>query len=406
MLGIRFLRSAAAGFVLVALLFACAPFPPERLALVPLRFTHLPGWEHDRQSEAIPAFLKSCTRIKALAETTLLGPDGLAGTVADWRPLCQQAARRPAADNAAARAFFEHGFRPYRLAVGRRTKGLFTGYYEAELRGSKKRGGAYTIPLYGLPDDLVTAELGRFDPELQGRRITGKVVGGKLEPYASRAEINAGALVGKKLELIWVDDPVEAFLLQVQGSGRVRLAEGGTLRIGYAGFNGHPYSSIGTELIRRGEIARKAISAQAIVKWIHAHPKEGAALMETNPAYVFFRVVKGDGPIGAEGVALTPGRSLAVDPAFLPYGAPMWIDAHNPDRYEPPLRRLLILQDTGSAIRGPIRGDGFWGFGQEAAAKAGTMRHQGEVWLLLPHTVHPSTAPEVTRGVAPLPIGG
>jgi membrane-bound lytic murein transglycosylase A len=402
----RFSRIAVAIFALVALLSACAPVRPERLALVPLRFTHLPGWKHDRPGEAIPAFLKSCARIESLAETAPLGPDGFAGTVADWRPLCRQAAQLPVADDAAARAFFERGFRPYQLAVGRRTEGLFTGYYEAELRGTRKRGGAYTIPLYGLPDDLVAVDLGRFDPELEGRRIAGKVVKGKLEPYASRAEINAGALTGRNLEIVWVDDPVAAFLVQVQGSGRVRLAEGGTLRIGYAGFNGHPYVSIGAELIRRGEIVREAVSIPAIVQWIGAHPEEGAALLETNPAYVFFRVVEGDGPIGAAGVALTPGRSLAIDPAFLPYGAPMWIDTHNPDRYEPPLRRLLITQDTGAAIKGPIRGDVFWGFGEQAAAKAGAMRHRGEAWLLLPRSVSPPTAPEVSRGVAPLPIGG
>lgn len=275
---------------------------------------------------------------------------------------------------------------------------MFTGYYEPELRGSRTRGGRYTVPLYGRPADLVTVDLGQFRDELKGQRIVGRVRQGALRPYATRAEIEAGALHGIKhedggsLELVWVDDAVDAFFLQIQGSGRVVLEDGSVLRVGFAERNGHPYVAIGRELVAQGIMTREQVSMQSIREWLAANPDTAAELMNRNPSFVFFRTLPSstspeDGPFGSEGVPLTPGRSLAVDRNFLPMGLPIWLEADDPINSGQRLRRLLIAQDTGGAIRGPVRGDVFWGFGADAAERAGRMRSAGRYWILLPRDV-------------------
>jgi membrane-bound lytic murein transglycosylase A len=205
-----------------------------------------------------------------------------------------------------------------------------------------------------------------------------------LKPYETRQEIDAGRLSGRDLELLWVDDPLDAFFLHIQGSGRVRLADGETVRVGYAGQNGQPYVAIGRLLAERGALRRDEVSLQSIRDWLAAHPAEAAEVLAANPSYVFFRLLEGDGPIGAHGVALTPGRSLAVDPSFVPLGVPVWLDTTDPLDERRPLRRLMMAQDTGGAIRGAIRGDVFWGAGEEAKARAGRMRSRGRYYLLLP----------------------
>ena len=362
----------------------------DRLVLLPAQFEDLPGWREDALAEAVPAFLRSCKRISALPDEADLG-EPFAGTAASWKPLCAAAAKLPAGDSAAARAFFEAELRPYAATNNEAPLGLFTGYYEPLLQGSRKRGGRYTIPLYVCPPELVQVELGRFREELKGQRIAGKVEDGTLVPYPDRAEIEEGALSGRKLELVWVDDPVDAFFLQIQGSGRIRLAEGGEMRVGYAAQNGHPYFAIGRDLIDRGALTRDEVSMQSIRKWLVEHPEEAREVMRKNASYVFFQELKGEGPLGAEGVALTPGRSLAVDRKHFPLGVPIWLSAGmpgpkegDPDRK---LRRLLVAQDTGGAIRGPVRGDVFWGYGPEAAELAGRMKHRGRLWVLLPKGV-------------------
>jgi len=226
-------------------------------------------------------------------------------------------------------------------------------------------------------------------PDLRGKRLAGQVEGGALLPLPDRAAIEKGALAGRGLELVWVDSPVDAFFfLQIQGSGRVRLAEGGEVRIGYAADNGRPYTAIGRELVRRGIYQPKEVSMQSIRRWLEQNPAEAEALLDTNASYVFFEEIHGEGPLGVEGVPLTPGRSLAVDLQHWPLGVPLWLDTtapaardNEPDR---PLRRLFIAQDTGGAIRGPVRGDLFWGAGRDAEAVAGKMKHPGRLWVLLP----------------------
>jgi membrane-bound lytic murein transglycosylase A len=261
---------------------------------------------------------------------------------------------------------------------------LITGYFEPELRGSRERGGGFTVPLYRRPSDLVAVNHDSFSKELNGQRIAGKVIQGRLVPYYDRSQIERGALRGRNIELVWVDSATDAFFLHIQGSGRIRMRDGSILRVGYAGSNGHPYTAIGRALIKRGAIPRDKVSMQTIQKWLAAHPADGATLMRTNKSYVFFRELTGAGPLGAQGVALTPERSIAVDRRFLPLGLPVWLDTTLPDATNSQFRKLMIAQDTGGAIRGAVRADIFWGFGEYAARMAGAMKSRGRYWFLRP----------------------
>jgi membrane-bound lytic murein transglycosylase A len=368
------------------------PTPPApRLELAEVSFGELPGWNDDGVAAALPAFRRSCAVWRNRPAAAAVGSAGVAGTVADWLPLCDALAAVLAGDDAGARAALEQLTRPVAVSDGDDAIGLFTGYYEPTLRGSRRQAGAYRIPLYLRPPELVSVDLGDFRPDLAGKRIAGRVVAGELQPYHDRTAIDEGALAGRGLELLWVDDPVDAFFLEIQGSGRVELEDGSTLRVGYAGQNGHPYTAIGRELVARDAMPLEQVSMQSIRAWLEANPEEAVEVMRTNSSYVFFRILEEDGPLGAQGVVLTPGRSLAVDPVFLPYGAPLWLDstypAPEPGEVGAPLRRLVVAQDTGGAIRGVVRGDVFWGPGEEAAELAGRMRQEGRLWLLLPRTV-------------------
>lgn len=368
------------------------PPPPPRLDLAPAKFSELPGWGDDAAAEALVSFRQSCSALGRLAADRPVAPLGErsalpATTAGAWQGICRRAARVGKGD-AAARAFFEAELVPWSAQDALSREAFFTGYYEAALRGSRKRGGAYQTPLLTRPGDLIDVDLGAFRDEWKGKRIGGRLAGSRLEPYPDRAAIEAGALAGKKLELLWVDDPADAFFLHIQGSGRVTLPDGSVVRVGYGGQNGRPYVAIGKELIERGELTKETVSMQSIRRWLAAHPAEAMALLDKNPSYVFFRRLDGPGPLGTQGVPLTPGRSLAVDRQFLPLGTPVYLDATapgpregDPDR---PLQRLVIAQDTGGAISGPLRGDVFWGAGDEAASVAGRMKHRGRMWVLLP----------------------
>ncbi len=291
-----------------------------RLALIPATFADLPGWRDDDVAAALPPLLRSCARMGKLPDDAPLGGTGFAGTAADWRSACAAAAKVPKEDQAATRAFFEEHFRPFAAGNaadrGERT-GLFTGYYEALLRGSRKRGGRYTVPLYSRPADLVSVDLGKFREDLRGRRLAGRILDGELVPYADREEIEKGALAGRGLELVWVDDPIGAFFLQIQGSGRVRLAEGGEMRVGYAAENGHPYFAIGRDLVERKALRVEEVSMQSIRSWLEAHPQLAPEVLARNASYVFFDEIRGEGPLGAEGVPLTPGPLARRGPQAL-----------------------------------------------------------------------------------------
>lgn len=393
-------RVGAAVLVLGFALAGCAaikpapppPAAPDRLVLTPARFEDLPGWEDDHQELALAAFRKSCAQRLKFPDTAAVGPEAVGGHVADWRLPCQSADAIAVGDDAAARGFFEAWFQPYRAANNGASEGLFTGYYEPELRGARRRTGTYQTPLLHRPPDLVSVELVEFRPSLRGERVAGRVVDGRLKPYATRAEIEAGALDRYNLGFLWVDDPVGAFFLHVQGSGRIVLADGKVARVGYDGQNGQPYTSVGRLLVDRGLLDIESATLPGIRAWMAAHPGDAKALMDENASYVFFREMTEDGPVGSEGVVLTPGRSLAVDRAFLPLGIPIWLDVPLPEEPSGRLHRLLIAQDSGGAIRGPVRGDLFWGHGPEAEAGAGTMRARGSYYLLLPKSVTPAPA--------------
>ncbi len=381
------MRGAAVALVAALGLAACAA-PKEAGRIAPTTFAELPGWDADRLDEALPALLRSCGRLMKREDARAVGPEGLAGTVADWKPACVAAAE--ASGEVGARRFFETWFVPFEVAGKDGEHGLFTGYYEPELAGAGAPDEGYPAAIYRRPPDVVTVDLGEFRADFEGESIVGRVVDGRLKPYLSRAEIEAGGLAGRNLELFWLADPVDAFFLQIQGSGRLKLADGAFARVGYDGQNGRPYHAIGKTLVERGALAKDGVSAQAIMAWLRLHPGEAAEVMNLNHSYVFFRAIEGDGPVGAQGVALTPLRSLAVDPAFMPLGAPVWLDTVWPEGVPEAgrrLRRLVVTQDTGGAIKGAVRGDLFWGTGDGALAGAGTMKEQGRYFLLLPRTV-------------------
>lgn len=363
-----------------------APTPEEKppLTLSPASFKDLPGWQDDDLTAILPAWTRSCKRILRRSADRSLGPLEAAGTAGTWHPICRDFLALNNPSTATLRRFIESRLTPHQVAAGKSPEGLFTGYYEAHLRGSLTRHGPYQTPLHSRPDDLIMVQLGDFRDDLKGRRIAGRVKGGNLKPYENREDIVDGNWPHNDHVLLWVDDPVDAFFVQIQGSGIVELADGSTMRIGYAGQNGHPYYAIGRELIARGALTKKTVSLQSIRAWLAANPSEAAQIMNTNKSYVFFRKLDGAGPVGGEGLPLTPHRSLAIDRSLISYGLPMWLAAEHPDADKPPIQRLMITQDTGGAIRGPVRGDFFWGHGKKAEHYAGLMKSKGKYWVLLP----------------------
>jgi membrane-bound lytic murein transglycosylase A len=341
----------------------------EKINLKPVSFAELDGWRDDDHAAAFRALLKSCHADPELPLCTaaiLLG-DKVSGE--------------------GARIFFEDLYTPH-VIEGSDVAGFVTGYYEPEVQGSRTRGGKFQVPVYRRPDDLITVapdtERARFNDRITGIRQTPE---GQV-PYYTREEIWAGALAGRGLELLYLDDEVELFFMQVQGSGRVRLADGSSVRLGFAGKNGHPYTSIGKRLVERGEGRPEQMTMEGVKSWLRADPGRGRALMQENRSYVFFRALDGegrDGPLGAEGVPLTPGRSLAVDTEYHRLGLPVFVTVPGLATEEgQAFRRLMIAQDAGSAIRGPERGDIFWGSGAAAGATAGSTRHAARFYVLLP----------------------
>lgn len=357
--------------------------------LKPTTFERLSGWKADNYSDVLAVFLKSCEKLRALPPDQKFGPRPAQGRVSDWLSICDSGARIRPGNETEALYFFESRFTPY-LALNNWTpEGLITGYYEPELRGAWQPDSVHRYPIHTRPEDLISVDLGKFRPEWKGRHIAGQIAGNKFVPYATRGEIDNGALQGRQLELLWVDNPLDAFFLHIQGSGRVVMPDGSVVRVGYAGRNGHRYTPIGRELVAAGVLPMEKVSMQSIRAWLAANPLAAVKIMERNKSYVFFRVIKGDGPIGAQGVVLTPGRSLAVDRKYIPLGVPIWLNTVEPGKSKKPLRRLVISQDSGSAIKGPIRGDLFFGFGNAAGIKAGQMKEAGTYYLLLPKTAAP-----------------
>lgn len=339
--------------------------------LRPAQWNALPGWSSDDLTAAWPAWLQSCAVLKRQTA---------------WRDVCAEATGMERPDDQRIRAYFKNRFLPYQLTQDEGSgEGLVTGYYEPLLQGSRTPSPAHRFPLRAPPDDLITVDLSSLYPELKNLRLRGRVEGNRIVPYFTRGEIDTGVPQIQGREIAWVDDPVELFFLQVQGSGRIRLENGELMRVGYADHNGHPYRSIGKWLVEQGELTLDKASMDGIKNWAREHPDRLPKLLATNPSYVFFRELpdRDSGPFGALGVPLTPERSIAVDPRALPLGAPVWLATTRPNTAEA-MNRLMLAQDTGSAIQGNVRADFFWGFGDEAGKLAGAMKQKGRMWLLLP----------------------
>ena len=383
--------SIIAGLGVILLLAGCAVRPETpsdtqdtKIQLTRVDFSNLPGWGKDAELHgAVSAFIKTCNRFMRRSDSYDMGGAGYAGTVGQWRPFCDAAATLPIYQ---AKTWFEQNFQPYQVSSGLEKNGLFTGYYEPSLTASLKKTYKYHVPIHARPHDLIMVDLGDFRESLKGQRIAGTVKDGHLKPFSNRADIIAGSMDGDVSVLAYADDPVAVFFLHIQGSGRIFLPDGSTKRLGYAAQNGHPYFAIGRELIARGELTRENVSLQTIEAWLKANPDQSQALMNTNKSYVFFRELPESGPIGAAGVVLTPGRSLAVDRTLHPLGIPMWLSttAKYPDGVERLIQRMVIAQDTGGAIAGAVRGDVFWGSGDDAKFLAGHMKQSGTLYVLLP----------------------
>jgi len=332
------IRALLSALVLASIAMTEAVSQPNATHTV-LTFDDLDRWEEDDHQAALDVFRNTCGDLKG----------------AEWGAVCSLAASNPKA-----RTFFELFFRPVLIEDG--APGLFTGYFEPELNGSRNRTFRYRYPLYKKP------------PELRDGQAW----------YTRAAIEKQGVLASRGLEIVWVDDPVEVFFLQVQGSGRVQLEDGSTIRVGYGGSNGHSYSSVGEELVRRGVYQPHQVSAQVIQNWVKRNPIEGEALLQTNPSYVFFREIPdlaaNLGPRGAMNRSITPHRTVAADPAFVPLGAPVWLEKGGAGSF----RRLMVAQDTGSAIKGAQRADVFFGTGDEAGKRAGRLRDPGRMVVLMP----------------------
>jgi len=413
-------RAAQSMLVACALALAgCVPPPavtpqaPVHVVFTPATYATLPGWRDDQVAAAWPAFRVGCKALVARARTQAL-----------WQGPCAAAETIDANDAQAVRRFFEQNFTPYRVTSSDGSeRGLVTGYYEPLLHGSRSRSSAYPQPLYAPPDDLLIVDLADLYPELKGKRVRGRLDGRRVVPYWPRADIDAGKADTDGKALVYVSDAVDAFFLQIQGSGRVALDDGSIMRVGYADQNGQPFRSVARVLIDRGELTVGQATMQGIREWGIQHPEQLPALLDDNPSYVFFREVSPpspgsleaaiDGPIGSLGVPLLAGRAIAVAPRSIPLGAPVFLATTQPLSHDPrgaapsgdlrpvaaseaaqaasvegpipPLQRLVMAQDTGGAIRGPIRADFFWGFGDDAGRNAGRMREQGAMWLLWPN---------------------
>jgi membrane-bound lytic murein transglycosylase A len=361
---------------------ACIPIPtepprPAEKPLQPASWTDLPGWTEDDLQPAFEAFRAACPTLEKQAL---------------WRPTCAAARSATAVAADELRAWFEAQFQPWALVNpdGSR-EGLITGYYEPVLKGSRTRKPPYLSPLFGPPDDMVVVDLADVYPELKNLRLRGRLIGRKLVPYYSRAEWAKQEGQRGGTALLWIDDPLDLFFMQVQGSGQVALDDGSRVRVGYADQNGYPYRSIGKWLVDQGELKMEQASMAGIKAWARAHPSRLPELLNANPSLVFFRELPldGSGPPGALGVPLTAERSIAVDPRQIALGAPVFLATTWPSDTRP-LRRLMLAQDTGGAIRGVVRADFYWGSGPEAGSQAGRMRQKGAMWLLMPRAYAPN----------------
>lgn len=357
--------------------------PPAATTVAPLavsKWEMLPGWQETDLQTSWLAFRQSCHALKNKPA---------------WQSVCARSEQLVAPDNAMLRDFFEQDFTPYQVFNPDGTsEGMITGYYEPRLLGSRVRTAQFRYPLYSVPDDMLTIDLSEIYPQLKGMRLRGRLQDKRIVPYYTRADIDTGKAPVRGRELFWVADAVDLFFLQIQGSGRIELPDGSLVKVGYADQNGHPYVSIGRKLVETGALKLEEASMQGIKRWALEHPLELDALLEQNPSYVFFRELPNglSAPLGALGVPLTEAYSIAIDPRTVPLGSPVFLATTYPNSTEP-LQRLMLAQDTGGAIKGAVRADFFWGFGDAAGAQAGKMKQNGQMWILFPKGAEPVLTP-------------
>lgn len=361
-----------------------------KVALLPIAYQQLPGWHEDSMDNLLPTLLQSWQRIKASHMAgSVITDSWFSNFSEDWQPLLDQALALPADNAEKIREYFHNNFVPCRVIITQGNAPLFTGYYEPIIEVASSMHDEYKHPIYSRPNELITIDdLSIFlgEKQYKNKRIAGRVQKGKLVPYYTRTEIEQGILAGRNLEIAWAKNPVDLFFLHVQGSGVLKFEDGSMVRIGYDGQNGHKYVSIGKVLSNQSAIPPEYITKQYIMGWMQAQPDSGMSLMQKNPAYVFFRLNYGDGPIGKHGAVLTPLRSVATDPIFISLGVPLWINAQTADKSFK-LQRMVVAQDVGGVIKGPGRVDIFTGSGAGADELAGRLRANGETYILLPKTL-------------------
>lgn len=392
----KYIKNVRVLFLLLALsiglgLYLWKPLKNVETHLKKSSFAHLPGWEKADPIQSLHAFQTSCKPFLRLNPDKSVGSKHIALTVNDWRPACQAALALQNPSRKKARDFFEQWFMPVEFYQNQPVEGLFTGYYMPLLKGSLTKTEKYSTPIYGLPDDLIRVPLGMFDSELKHHRnLVGRIAGKTLIPYYTREEISNGAIDKHAPIIAWTDSKVERQFLEIEGSGVIQLADGQKIYVGYVGENGAPYTPIANVLIKKGVMTKHNASMQRIRNYFKMHPDAVESVLNQNKSFVFFSKSSQKAAIGAQGVALTPGYSLAVDRKWVPLGMPIWLNTTRPDndgKGQKPFQRLMIAQDTGGAIRGPVRGDVYWGDGERAIAIAGHMKNQGFYWLLLPKHV-------------------
>jgi len=351
------------------------PATENKPTYVKSQWRALPDWQTVQMASSLLALRAECVSLKKKEQ---------------WQQLCAEAGLLDMSNNEGVRHFFERRFVPWQLRNGDGSEqGLITGYYEPLLYGSRVKSRRFRFPVYGEPDDLLIIDLAKLYPQLKGMRLRGRIEGKHVVPYYDRAGID-GAHAPKGKEILWVDDEISLFFLQVQGSGRIQLPDGAIVKLGYANQNGHRYKSIGKKLVEMGELTLAQASLKSIRQWGIDHPGRLKELLYSNPSYVFFREMPDSlkSAVGAMGIPLTAGYSMAVDRRTIPLGMPVFLSTTWPNT-DKPLNRLMLAQDVGGAIKGTIRGDFFWGFGAEAGKQAGSMKQKGRMWVLYPEGMRP-----------------
>lgn len=366
---------------------ACTTANQEKVAqLYPVSYESFSGWKQENFPQLISIFSQNCQYLMKLPRNTNLGGEAgiFGGKVQDWYNSCQIAQRIPQNQTLVIKQFFETWFQPYQYSVST-NYGKITGYYEPEFQGSEKRWGPYQTPVYARPSDLVS------QPTNDGKVVSGFWNAGRITPYYTRAQINAGILSGKGLELAWLTNPADLFIMQIQGSGRIILPDGRMIRLAYAGKNGQPYVPLGRVMVQQGLIAPHDVNLYTMRAWLQKHPQQAKNLMDQNPNYVFFRHLEesnnNQGPVGALGIPLTAGRSVAVDKKWIPLGTPLWVETTlptQPNGLRRPWQHMVFAQDLGGDIQGVNRLDLFTGWGQIAEWYAGLMKEKGKIYILLP----------------------